>query len=199
MRTPQPRPKKLTKVDIPARLQAFLRDVADSIDRHDDSATIPSDDLLQCEYAYGGLLRGGADLYAFTYFPRAGTRARWQLQLSADEISALADGTDRQLGLWACTDEACGSMFYSSSELCSSCDYVDHDPQPETKLPPGRFRSRRAWAAAYFALNPAADVVRMICDYSGSPQLREKLGFFSVDEISEMIKKKPKSRRRPPR
>lgn len=183
MRTLQQKPKVLTQVEIPPDLRAFLKEVADLIEVGDEATTIESDDLIQCDYAYGGLCEEGTDEYGFTYFPRKGTKTTWDFVLSAAQISEVAADNIATLELWACTDDNCGSMFPNSSWSCSYCDYVDDDPP---KIPTGEFRSRRDWALAYFALNPDAHPFEMIGAYNGNDQLDDSLGYFSLQEAMEI-------------
>lgn len=185
MRTAQPKPKKLTQLDVPEDLRVFLEEVAHLIEIHDDAAFIESDDLLQCECAYGGLIEETTDQYGFTYFPRKGVRTTWELLFSASQIREVADGSITKLELWACTDENCGSMFSSADYNCTTCDYDDEEEKEERALPQGDFSNRRDWALAYFALHPDADPFQMIGDYNGQTELGERLGHFSLNEARE--------------
>ena len=99
MRTAQPKPKKLTQVDVPADLREFFEEVAHLIESHDEAAFIESDDLLQCECAYGGLTEEDTDEYGFTYFPRKGVKTTWELLFSASQIRDVADGSITKLKL----------------------------------------------------------------------------------------------------
>jgi hypothetical protein len=65
-----------------------MADVCDRIRAEDDSATVVSDDLLQCENGYGGLREDG--LFEFVFFPN--TQDRWELRLLADEIDEIGTG-----------------------------------------------------------------------------------------------------------
>jgi len=78
-------------VRVPQELVDFMRDVFDRIETEDDSARIPSDDLLQCECGYGGLSTDGKQ-YGFVFFPESGTRVRWEFKLLADEIDEIGSG-----------------------------------------------------------------------------------------------------------
>ena len=59
MRREQKHPKAKQVVPMPDDLATFLREVHALIEADDDAATIESDDLLQCEIAYGGLIETG--------------------------------------------------------------------------------------------------------------------------------------------
>jgi hypothetical protein len=183
MRTLQQKPKVLTQVEIPPDLRAFLEEVAELIEVGDEVTTIASDDLIQCDFAYGGLCEEGTDEFGFTYFPRKGTKTTWDFVLSTAQINEVADGNTTTLALWACTDNNCGSMFPNADWSCFYCDYVDDDPP---KQPTGEFRSRRDWALAYFALNPEANPLQMIGAYNSNDQLHESLGYFSLQEAAEI-------------
>jgi hypothetical protein len=78
-------------VRVPQELVEFMRDVFDRIETEDDSALIPSDDLLQCECGYGGL-SADRKQYEFVFFPEGGTRVRWEFKLLADEIDEIGSG-----------------------------------------------------------------------------------------------------------
>lgn len=179
--TETPKPKKFTRVEAPPDLRQFLREVAEMIDDGDEATLTESDDLLQCEYAYGGLADEETGAYAFTYFPRKGVKTNWEFDLSASEIREVAEG-ERELELWACQDENCGSMFSWAEARCSQCDYE----REVRALPTGDFRTRRDWALAYYALHPDADPFQMIGDYNGETELGTSLGYFSLNEAREL-------------
>lgn len=127
MRREQKNPKAKQVVLIPDDLATFLRDVYARIEADDDAATIESDDLLQCEIAYGGLIETGGNQYGFTYFPEKGTRQKWELALDTVDIANIAEGSITTLTLWGCQSEACHCLFADSEEACFYCDYVDDD------------------------------------------------------------------------
>jgi hypothetical protein len=183
MRTLQKKPKVLTPVEIPPDLRAFLKEVAELIEVGDEATTIESDDLIQCEFAHGGLCEEGIDEFGFTYFPGKGIKTHWDFVLSAAQINEVAAGNTTTLELWECTDTNCDSMFPNSDWACGKCDYIDDDPP---KLPTGEFRSRRDWGLAYFALNPDAHPLEMIGAYNGNEQRDDSLGFFSLEEAREI-------------
>jgi hypothetical protein len=184
MRTARPKPKNLTQVNVPLNLREFLRKVATLIEGRDESAMVLSDDLLQGDRTYGGLIDDRAGEYGFTYFPGEGVRTKWELQLTADQIRAIAHGRVRRLELWACTDDGCGSMFPSANELCFYCDYVD---EGVPTLPGGEFNTRRDWALAYFALHPDCHPLQMIGAFNGEVELARRLGRFSLDEARGIL------------
>jgi len=75
--------KKPETIEIPEGLSSFLADVHRMILEESEDATIESDDLLQCEFAYGGLEDAETGIYSFIYFPdERGTRNKWQVALS---------------------------------------------------------------------------------------------------------------------
>jgi hypothetical protein len=126
MRREVPKPKIRSSEIIPADLVEFLRDVDRQIADGEQSAFIESDDLLQCECAYGGLVEEGGTDYGFTYFPDIeGTRNTWELILSRDMIRRIGHGSQSQLELWACPDPSCRCRFADPAETCFYCDYED--------------------------------------------------------------------------
>lgn len=127
MRREQKHPKAKRGVQVPDDLVTFLCEVHALIQADDDAATIESDDLLQCEIAYGGLIETGGSQYGFTYFPEKGTRQKWQLELDAGEIANIAEGSITSFSLWGCQTEDCRCLFTDSDETCFYCDYVDDD------------------------------------------------------------------------
>jgi hypothetical protein len=125
MRTLRRQPKDLRAVAIPAELSEFLAEVNRLVEARDELATTESDDLLQCDRAYGGLLQAGGARYGFTYFPEPGIRHKWEFDLSASEIADLALGRSTTLKLWFCRSPECRSGFQDAEESCFYCDYVN--------------------------------------------------------------------------
>ena len=58
---------------------------------------IVSDDLLQAERIYGGLVDRRKKLYAFTWFPKSPANERWEFSLLADEIDEIGSGYRKEL------------------------------------------------------------------------------------------------------
>ena len=183
MTAEQPKPKKFTPVEAPPDLRQFLREVAERIDDGDEATLVESYDLLQCEYAFGGLADEETGAYEFTYFPRKGIKTKWEFGLSAKEMHEVAEG-ERELELWACEDENCGSMSSWPDVPCSNCDYE----RELRALPTGDFSTRGDWALAYYALHPDAHPFQMIGDYNGETELGTSLGYFSLNEATELQK-----------
>jgi hypothetical protein len=126
MREERRLPKIPETAEVPQDLFSFLADVHQMILDESEEATIESDDLLQCEYAYGGLEDSATGVYSFTYFPdKQGTRNTWEFALSKSEMERIAKGEITELNLWACKDSACGCKFSSESGSCFYCDWLD--------------------------------------------------------------------------
>jgi hypothetical protein len=83
-------------VAVPDELVEFMADVFSRIESEDDSALMPSDDLLQGDGGYGGLLPDGKQ-YSFVFFPERGTRVRWEFTLLADEIDEIGSGWRKEM------------------------------------------------------------------------------------------------------
>ena len=84
------------QVDIPNDLIEFLQCVNIDIITGEDSAVIPSDDLLQCDRGYGGL-NSDRRQFSFVFFPYEGMRVRWEFSLLPDEIDEIASGFREKL------------------------------------------------------------------------------------------------------
>mgnify|MGYP007096650416 CR=1 FL=1 len=85
-------------IDVPEDLRAFLADVLELIDADDEAATrTESDDLLQSECGYGGLLDAATGRYRFTYLPDTPDGGRWTFDLLRPQIVELATGAVKQV------------------------------------------------------------------------------------------------------
>ena len=118
-------PKNREIVVLPDELVSFLKDVNQLILSGDESAITASDDLMQCEYACGGLDEEGGNSYSFTYFPEAGVRHTWYLNLSGSDIQMIASDEKDTIVMWACSDPFCHSKSMNQNEKCFYCDYVE--------------------------------------------------------------------------
>jgi hypothetical protein len=123
----RPLPKSRVQEPLPGPLLDFLRDVHARIESGDERTRLPSDDLLQSEHAYGGLLRGTEQHYSFTYFPVVGGQATWGLRLTAEDIADLAWGGVEAVELWSCSNSTCGHRFPTAESTCTECDWVRGD------------------------------------------------------------------------
>ncbi|MCB9540321.1 MAG: hypothetical protein H6704_29245 [Myxococcales bacterium] len=80
-------------ITLPDDLRTFLAEVWASIQADDDEATrIESDDLLQAECGYGGLIDAEAGRYLFTYLPDTPEGGRWTFELLTDDVRKAATG-----------------------------------------------------------------------------------------------------------
>jgi hypothetical protein len=125
MRTLNRQPKVKVDMPIPAEFASFLSAVHELIVKEDECATLESDDLLQCESAYGGLIKKGGSEYSFVFFPEEGIRVKWEVELSTTEIQQVANKELSSLVLWQCKDPECRCAFSSTKESCFYCDWKD--------------------------------------------------------------------------
>lgn len=125
MPTLAPKPKVPETVAIPADLTEFLREVHRLIVAGDEATLHESDDLLQAESAYGGLLEEGGTRYGFTYFPGEGIETKWELVLDRDQIAQIAADRTTALPLWACQVAGCGNKSSDPEEPCYEHDLSD--------------------------------------------------------------------------
>lgn len=79
------------KLAVPEELRVFLIDVDRRIEEGDEATTIPSDDLLQCKNAVGGLV-AGQGRFSFVYFPERDSSVRWKFTLLPAEIKEISRG-----------------------------------------------------------------------------------------------------------
>jgi hypothetical protein len=127
MRIERIQPKITAALPIPDDLMDFFKEVNDLIKQNDELAIIESDDLIQTEFAYGGLIEAGGDRYSFVYFPEEKTRPKWTVELTASEIAEISSGKKKTLNLWKCQNMECRSFFSSETGACFDCDYVDEE------------------------------------------------------------------------
>jgi hypothetical protein len=80
------------EVNLPDAIIEFFASVHEMIRSKEDSAMMESDDLLQAERIYGGLMDRRRKEYRFTWFPEFAPEERWELQLLADEIDEIGSG-----------------------------------------------------------------------------------------------------------
>jgi hypothetical protein len=179
------------EVIIPDDLLGFFREVDDLIKHNDEVTIIESDDLIQTEFAYGGLLEEGADRFRFTYFPEENTRPKWNIELTASEIAKIAEGEKRTLTLWKCQNPNCRSFFSSESETCFDCDYVDDGQEEKQRVLNMLSQSptRESWVEGYLKDFPDAVPLEVICDYNSQVHLGKKWGNFSLNEMQNLIEK----------
>lgn len=194
MRIEKINPKITAEVAIGEELVGFFQEVSELIKQNDELTTIPSDDLLQTEFVYGGLTEEESDIYGFTYFPEQITRTHprptWSILLSASEIESISSGQKKTLALWKCQNPDCQSFFASKDETCFDCDYIDDEETVEKKrilrtLP--QSEGREDWVKAYLAHFPDANPFEVIGDYNSQPQLGEKWGYFSLNDMRQLI------------
>ncbi|TWU51420.1 hypothetical protein [Rubripirellula reticaptiva] len=110
---------------IPESFVAYLAEVDQLIRCSDPSAITPSDDLLQCDDAYGGRLDDGSLDFAFTFFPEPFDDLPfpplWYFTLSEDQISKIAAGNLTDLDMWRCPAD-CGFRGSTPDYYCSRCN-----------------------------------------------------------------------------
>lgn len=126
------KPKRRVVVDLPSAFTAFMRDVNWRIHDGDRAATtIESDDLLQCECAYGGLYDRVGKRFGFRYFHS--DDATWDFDLDAHQVAQIADGTLTTLNLWQCSSGKCNCLYSAEDSYCMHCDSIryfdDYEPR----------------------------------------------------------------------
>ncbi len=129
---PRKRKHKVT-VELPTEFVGFMRHVNELICDGDETATtLESDDLLQCECVYGGLYNAAEGRFGFRYFLTDG--ATWDLDLNAQQIAKIANGTLVALDLWQCPGRTCDCLYATEDSYCMHCDSICHFDDYESRL-----------------------------------------------------------------
>lgn len=164
---------------IPTALRLFLQDVAEQIRARSPSTRIPSDDLLQCDVAYGGLLDPNGTSFGFAYFHSADRSPSWYLTLESDQIQQIADGTITELMLWKCDLKRCPTRSTAPDFECTYCEFWENAPvsRPKTEEEDA-CDDFDEWFALFTRLNPWATSVDVYNAYPNTPGLEERLGEY---------------------
>lgn len=182
-------PKVAKRVTIPKQLKDFFGYTRSLIEAGDSAAVRASDDLIQQSRAYGGLVEEGGDLYAFTYFPGSHTRPRWDIEATSTEIADMAAGKVKHLSLWGCTNPVCEDLFSSPEDVCMYCDYVDDERDARDRVMPQLLNSssREEWVRGYIKHFPNDHPMLIIGKYNSQPNLGERLGWFTMQEMDRIV------------
>ncbi|MCU0713260.1 MAG: hypothetical protein MUC43_14460 [Pirellula sp.] len=169
---------------VPPALRLFLQEVAEQIRVGSPSTKIPSDDLLQCDVAYGGLLDQGGTRYGFAYFHSADRRPSWYLMLESDQIQKIADGIATELLLWKCDLKRCPTRSTMPDFQCSYCEFWENASvsRPKTEEE-GACNEFDDWLALFTRVNPWATGVDAYNAYRNTPGLEERLGEYPAYAI----------------
>ncbi len=121
---------------LPPEFVEYVQFVNKMIEIGDESATIPSDDLLQCDApGCGGLIEQGGSRYQIEFYPNEKPANIWRLELRVSDIAAISEGLIGELTLWGCEDPACGRLFSSPHCDCFDCDYREDERFGEFTVP----------------------------------------------------------------
>lgn len=189
MRIERIQTKIADELPIPDDLMDFLQEVNNLIEQNDEIAIIESDDLIQTEFAYGGLIEEGTDRYSFVYFPEEKTRPKWTIELTASEIAEISIGKKKTLYLWKCQNMECKSFFSSETGACFDCDYVDDELDARNRILNilSQSLTREEWVRDYLISFPDAHPLAIIGDYNLQVQLNKDWGYFSLHEMESLI------------
>jgi hypothetical protein len=189
MRVERVQPKRTKEVSIPANLLEFFQYVDHLIKQKDDLATIESDDLIQTEFVYGGLIETDSDEFGFTFSPKPKTRSKWEIELTASEIADISLGKKKTLALWECQNPDCESLFPSESYACFDCDYVDDELDAKNAVLNRLAESptREEWVRGYLINYPDAHSFEIIGAYNSQEELGKRWGYFSLNEMRDLL------------
>ena len=131
-----PRKSKIPiSVTIPTDFANFMREVARLIDVGDEAALNESDDLLQCDCAYGGLVDAESLRYGFRYFRGdAEDSTTWDIILDAKDVAQIAGGNMETRSLWQCSKESCDCLYPTKDSYCPHCDSARHFDDYDSRL-----------------------------------------------------------------
>ena len=119
MRIESIKKKILTTVEIPPELFNFFINVCALIEAKSPLALTLSDDLIQNEYGYGGLVE--ENVFKFIFFHN--NSGKWSLRVTQSDLFQIQRGQITGLNLWKCNNPICLNFFYACEETCFNCDY----------------------------------------------------------------------------
>ena len=122
------KPKVQVVEMIPPAFVEFLEEVDGMIERRDPETLLESDDLIQCEHTFGGLVDAAEELFGFefwdgTKFSKNGFRITSHFLLTKSQIKAVANHELTSLTMWRCSND-CGRRATVSDWHCTECDNV---------------------------------------------------------------------------
>jgi hypothetical protein len=159
--------KNKVSVELPPAFVKFMRHVHQLIDAGAESATLESDDLLQCDCAYGGLYDASEGRFDFRYLPDedSNDRTTWDLDLDAQQIAAIAAGSTSHVDLWQCSSGNCKCFYEAEDAYCMYCDSIRHFDDYESQL---RFRRPDERDEVIRAMLNLRQIGLAILDYHGA-------------------------------
>ena len=121
------KPKIPIRERIPDEFVEFMREVAALIEQGDEAAWTESDDLLQCDCAYGGLNDTANGRYGFCYIipgrEEEEREACWAYDLGRQQVRDIAAGNVTEIDMWRCEPRDCGRRFPCVDYYCVECDF----------------------------------------------------------------------------
>ena len=171
---------------IPPALLEFVKEISGMILCGAPSTTIPSDDLLQSETAYGGLSLDGSGNFDLVYFVGEDTISKWYLTLSASQIHSIASESESTLRLLKCDLPRCPNRRTHADMPCNYCDYwtAAHVSRPRTE-DENACESVDDWIALFARINPWAYGIDAYEAYNHTPDLERRLGRLPPDIMSQ--------------
>lgn len=123
-----PERSKVSVVEpIPNAFVEFLSEVHSKILAREKEALIESDDLLQCEHAFGGLVDKDKRLFGFQLFVGGDDRdlenLTWDFLLEEKTIAQIVSGKVSRMQMWRCHND-CGRRATVKDWYCPECDFL---------------------------------------------------------------------------
>ncbi len=190
MRTQNIKPKVFEAVIIPKNLVQFFREVSGLIKESHEIVTTSSDDLIQADFAVGGLIEDGGDQFSFTFFPAEGTEPKWTFDVSTADITSIAVGKKKTLRLWRCKNPTCENRFGQADATCFDCDYIDDEKDKKASILKSlrKCNSREEWVRTYLRHFPTARELEIIGDYNADRDLPKQWAAFSLVKMQALVK-----------
>ena len=126
------KPKTQVTEAFPPAFVKFMKEVDAKIERGDPSTTIESDDLLQCDHTFGGLVDVNEAIFGFEYvaedqddddgFSHDGFPVAWHYLLTREQIRQITENKLSTIPMWRCTKD-CGRRATTPQWYCPECDF----------------------------------------------------------------------------
>ncbi|MEQ1827308.1 MAG: hypothetical protein ABL921_15230 [Pirellula sp.] len=123
-----PEKRKVPVAEVfPAAFVDFMKIVDSKIEQRDPDTIIESDDLIQCEHTFGGLVDVAEQTYGFEFmegenFDSDGFSIAWHYLLNKRQIKEIARHELISLAMWRCSND-CGRRANMPEWYCPQCDF----------------------------------------------------------------------------
>lgn len=121
------KPKVQVVETLPPTFVGFVEEVDRMIERRVPETLLESDDLIQCDHTFGGLVDPTEGTFGFEFmdgenFDRDGYSITWHFLLTKIQIRAIARHELKTLTMWRCSSD-CGRRATVPEWYCTECDF----------------------------------------------------------------------------